>query len=66
MATSPDEYKPYYGTRLGPFVAGWRTVDGIINGFIESIIKRTVTIFTLTDEEQLQAGIYLGGEGRED
>jgi hypothetical protein len=66
MATSPDEYKPYYGTRFGPFVAGLRTVEGIINGFIESIIKRIAAIFMLTDEEQMQAGIYLGGEGRED
>ena len=32
---------------------------------VQGLFSRLTGIFTLTEEEQLEAGIYLGGEGRE-
>jgi hypothetical protein len=57
MDTPSDEYKPYYGSRSGPFLAVLRSVKGLV--------RRLIGIFALTEEEQLKAGIYLGGEGRD-
>ena len=57
MDTPSEEYKPYYGNRPGPFLAVLRSVRGLV--------RRLFGFFVLTDDEQSQAGIYLGGEGRE-
>jgi hypothetical protein len=32
---------------------------------VKSLFGRLIGIFTLTEEERLKAGIYLGGEGRD-
>ena len=58
MDTPSDKYKSYYGSRSGPFLAVLRSVEGFF--------RRLSGLFRLTDEEQLMAGIYLGGEGRDD
>jgi hypothetical protein len=57
MDTPSDEYKPYYGSRSGPLLAVLRTIEGFF--------RRLIRYFTLTKEEESQAGIYLGGEGRD-
>jgi len=57
MDTSPDNYKSNPGTRSGPLLA--------LLGTTESLIRRVIGLFTLTDDEQVKAGIYLGGEGRD-
>jgi hypothetical protein len=45
------------GSRADPFF----TLSQTVRGFV----KRLIGIFTLTEEERLKAGIYLGGEGRD-
>jgi hypothetical protein len=57
MATSSDKNTPYYGSRSGPFVAILRAIEDFFN--------RLIGLFTLTEDEQRQAGIYLDGEGRD-
>ena len=57
MDTPSDEYKPYYGNRSGPFLAVMRTVRGLIR-------KLTGTI-KVSQKDLSEAGIYLGGEGRD-
>ena len=57
MDTPSDEYKPYYGNRSGPFLAVIRTIQGLIR-------KLTGTI-KVSQEDLSDAGIYLGGEGRD-
>jgi hypothetical protein len=44
--------------RLGPFSAVLQTGLGIVRWLIG--------FFTLTEEDRLKAGIYLGGEGRDE
>jgi hypothetical protein len=56
MDISADKYKSY-GNQSNPFLAVMRTIQGFV--------MRLIEIFTLTEEERLKAGIYLGGEGRE-
>jgi hypothetical protein len=56
MDTQSDNYKSNPGTRSGPLQA--------LSGTIESLIRRVIRLFTLTDDELAKAGIYLGGEGR--
>jgi len=57
MDTPSDKYKPYYGNRSGPFLAVLRTIQGLL--------KKLTGIFQLTEEELSDAGVYLGGEGRD-
>ena len=57
MDTPSDEYKPYYGNRSGPFLAVIRTFRGLIR-------KLTGTI-KVSQKDLSEAGIYLGGEGRD-
>jgi hypothetical protein len=45
------------GNQSNPFFAVMRTVQGFVS--------RLIGIFTLTEEERLKAGIYLGGGGRD-
>jgi len=56
MEISSDKYQSD-GNQSNPFFAVLRTIQGLFS--------RLTGIFTLTEEEQLEAGIYLGGEGRE-
>ena len=56
MDISTDQYKSM-GNQSGPFpFVLYRTVLGIF--------RRLVGIFTLTEEDRLQAGIHIGGEER--
>jgi hypothetical protein len=56
MEISDDKYQSE-GNRSGFFLTLLRTVQGFA--------RRLTGIFTLTEEERLQAGIFRGGEGRE-
>ncbi len=53
-----DKYESDGTRRPGPFLAGLQTVRGVVRWLIE--------FFTLTEEDRLKAGIYLGGEGRDE
>ena len=57
MDTPSEKFKPYYGSRSGPFLAVLRTIQGLFS--------KLTGIFKLTDEELSNAGVYLGGEGRD-
>jgi hypothetical protein len=57
MDTPSDKYKPYYGNKAGPFLAVFRSIRGLF--------RKLTGIFTVTDEELSDAGVYLGGEGRD-
>ena len=57
MDTSSEEYKPYYGNKSGPFLAVIHT--------IRRLFRKWTGIFKVTDEELSDAGVYLGGEGRD-
>jgi hypothetical protein len=57
MDTPSHKYKPYYGNRSGPFLAVIRSIQGLI--------RKLTGIFKVTDEEMSEAGVYLGGEGRD-
>ena len=57
MDTPYEEYTPYYGNRSGPFLAVIRTVRALIR-------KLTGTI-KVSQKDLSEAGIYLGGEGRD-
>jgi hypothetical protein len=56
MDISTDNYKSD-GNQSNPFFAVLQTV--------QSLVRRLIGLFTLTEEERLKAGIYLGGEGRD-
>jgi hypothetical protein len=57
MDISTAPYKSM-GNQSGPFrFVLYRTMLGIF--------RRLVGIFTLSEEDRLQAGIYIGGEGRD-
>jgi hypothetical protein len=57
MDTPTKEYKPYYGNKSGPFLAVIRT--------IRNLFRKWTGIFDVTEEEMSEAGVYLGGEGRD-
>jgi hypothetical protein len=57
MDTPSEEYKPYYGDRSGPFLAVIRT--------ILRFIRKLTGMFKVSDEDLSDAGVYLGGEGRD-
>jgi hypothetical protein len=57
MDNPSDNYKSNPGTQSGPLQT--------LLGTIESLIRPVIGLFTLTDDEQAKAGIYLGGEGRD-
>jgi len=57
MDTPSDEYKPYYGNKSGSFLAVIRS--------IRDRFRKLTGIFKVTEEELSDAGIYLGGEGRD-
>jgi len=57
MDTPSEKYKPYYGNRSGPFLAVLRTVQGLF--------RKLNGIFKVTDKELSEAGVYLGGAGRD-
>jgi len=57
METPSEKYKPYYGNRSGPFLAVLRTIQGLF--------RKLTGIFNVTEEDMSEAGIYLGGEGRD-
>jgi hypothetical protein len=57
MDTPSEEYKPYYGNKSGPFLAVIRT--------IRNLFRKWTGIFDVTEEEMSEAGVYLGGEGRD-
>jgi hypothetical protein len=56
MDISADKYKSD-GNQSNPFFTVMRTIHGFVRGLIG--------FFTLTEEERLKAGIYLGGGGRD-
>lgn len=55
MDTPSDKYKPYPGNR--PLLA--------VIQIIRSFYRKLTGIFKVTDEDLSDAGIYLGGEGRD-
>jgi hypothetical protein len=57
MDTPSDKYKPYSGNRSVPFLAVIRT--------IRRLYGKLTGIFKVTDEDLSDAGVYLGGEGRD-
>jgi hypothetical protein len=57
MDTPTEKPKPYYGNRAGPFRAVLWTIKGLFN--------KLTGIFKVTEEEMSEAGVYLGGEGRD-
>jgi hypothetical protein len=57
MDTPSDKYKPYYGNRSGPFLAVMRSIQGLI--------RKLIGTFKVTDGDISDAGVYLGGEGRD-
>jgi hypothetical protein len=57
MDTPSDKYKPYYGNRSGPFLAVIRSIQGLF--------RKLSGIFKVTDNELSEAGVFLGGEGRD-
>jgi hypothetical protein len=57
MDISVDEHESD-GNRPSPFFTVLRTIRGIPGWLAE--------FFTLTEEENVKAGIYLGGQGRDD
>jgi hypothetical protein len=57
MDISVDEHESD-GNRPSPFLTVLRTIRGIPGWLAE--------FFTLTEEENVKAGIYLGGQGRDD
>jgi hypothetical protein len=57
MATPFEKYKPDYGNRSGPFLAMVRSLRGFY--------RKLTGIFKVSDEDLSDAGIYLGGEGRD-
>ena len=56
MDNSADKNKSD-SNRPGPFLAVLQTV--------RSIVRRLIGFFTLTEADQLKAGIHVGGEGRD-
>ena len=56
MEISADKYKSD-GNQSNPFFTVLRTIQGLFS--------RLTGFFTLSEEEQRQAGIYRGGEGRD-
>ena len=57
MDTPSDEYKPYYSDRSVPFLAVMRSIRGLI--------RKLTGIIKVSKEDLSEAGIYLGGEGRD-
>ena len=57
METPSNKYKPNYGNRSGPFLAVLRT--------IKRLFSKLTGIFKVTEEEMSEAGVSLGGEGRD-
>jgi hypothetical protein len=57
MDTPSDKYKPYYGDRSGPFLAVFRSIKGLF--------RKLTGLFKVSEEDLSDAGIYLGGEGRD-
>lgn len=57
MDTPSEKYKPYSGNRSGPFLAVIQTIHGLF--------RKLTGIFKVTEEELSDAGVYLGGEGRD-
>jgi hypothetical protein len=57
MDTPSDKYKLYYGHRSGPFLAVIRTIRGFFS--------KLSGIFKVSEDELSDAGVYLGGEGRD-
>lgn len=57
MDISADKYKLVIN-QPGHILAVLHTMLGIVRGLLG--------FFTLTEEERLKAGIYLGGEGRDE
>ena len=57
MDTPSEEYKPYYGNRSGPFLAVMRTIRGLF--------RKLTGIFKVSKDDLSEAGVYLGGEGRD-
>jgi hypothetical protein len=57
MDTPSEKYKPYYGNKSGPVLAVIRSV--------RSLFRKLSGLFKVTEEEMSDAGVYLGGEGRE-
>jgi hypothetical protein len=53
----PDQTLSNVNHQPAPFSAVWHTVLGIVRWLFE--------FFTLTEEDQLKAGIYVSGEGRD-
>ena len=57
MDTPSEKYKPDYGNRSGPFLAVVRTIQGLF--------RKLTGIFQVTKDDLSDAGVYLGGEGRD-
>lgn len=56
MDISADKYKSD-GDRTNALSVVWQAVL--------AMVRRLVGFFTLTEEDRLQAGIYVGGKGRD-
>jgi|GEM_PF-1118535 hypothetical protein len=57
MDISTDKYEPEENHRPEPFLAMLRSFHGLF--------RKLTGIFKVTDEDLSDAGIYLGGEGRD-
>ena len=57
MDISTDKYESNENHRPDPFVAVLQSIRGLVS--------KLTWIFKVTEEDLSEAGIYLGGEGRE-
>jgi hypothetical protein len=57
MDISTDKYEPNDSRRPAPFLAVSRTVRGVVSWL--------AGLFKVSQEDLSDAGIYLGGEGRD-
>jgi hypothetical protein len=57
MDTPSEKDKTQFGDRSEPFLAVLRTIRGFFS--------KLTGIFKVTEEELSDAGVYLGGEGRD-
>jgi|WetSurMetagenome_2_1015567.scaffolds.fasta_scaffold536284_2 hypothetical protein len=58
MDTPSEKYKSHSGDRSEPFLAVLQTIQGFFT--------KLTGIFTVTKKELSDAGVYLGGEGRDE
>ncbi len=57
MDTPTEKYKADYGNRSEPFITMLRSIHGFL--------RKLTGVFKVTEKDLSDAGIYLGGEGRD-